>query len=51
LEVFPKTPTDDPKSEKGYRLTGDVDFDENGDNNVAAGIKVARDGEFVLVTE
>lgn len=29
----------------------DVTFDENGDNNVAAGVKVARNGEFIMITE
>ena len=26
-----------------------VDFDENGDNNVAAGVKIATDGRFILM--
>ncbi|MBU0705607.1 ABC transporter substrate-binding protein [Patescibacteria group bacterium] len=32
-------------------VASDVKFDENGDNNVSAGVKVAKDGEFVFVTE
>lgn len=32
-------------------VASDINFDENGDNNVNASVKVAKDGEFVLVTE
>lgn len=31
-------------------IASDVTFDENGDNNVAAGVQVAKDGEFVPYT-
>lgn len=32
-------------------IGSDVNFDENGDNNVDAAVKIAKDGKFVFVTE